>query len=251
LINSGVKDENIHLYSEIALGIDVSGKDANGNKLTPPGKESGTYLVMLMNDGNTPYAYLKAEGHSAAPIERKYGDKDELAIAKLKHGMQLYKKFVPVAEGGTFPDLKEDKLPSNILLHLKEVKLLSGEKYTPLRESYENLQKTTQLKNNYALPQLKKHLENQLNHLELENQLNNLKKSELPLSSKLYKEMDDNIKIVQSDINKINIVLVDINKVFDDSKTLNQSAFPLIPRSREVILPSLHEMLDNKTTFVS
>lgn len=248
LINSGVKEENIHLYSEIALGIDVSGKDENGNKLTPPGKESGTYLVMLMKDGDTSYVYLKAEGHSAAPIEGKYGDKDELAIAKLKHGMQLYKKFVPVNEGGTFPDLKEDKLPSNILLHLKDVKLLSGEKYSPLRESYENLQKTTQLKNNYALPQLKKHLENQLNHLELENQVNNLKKNELPLSSKLYKEMDENIKTVQRDIDKINVVLDDIHQVHEDSKI--KTEFPLIPRSREVILPSLHEMLRNETPYV-
>lgn len=223
LLKEGVKEENIHLYSEIALGIDVSGKDGDGNKLTPPGKESGTYLVMLMNDGNIPYAYLKAEGHSAAPIESKYGEKDELAIAKLKHGMQLYKKFVPVSEGGTFPDLKEDKLPSNILVHLKEVKLLNGEKNSPLRESYDNLQKTTQFKNNYALPQLKAHLENQLRP-----------------GVKLEKEQEG----------KINIVLDDINKVHEDSKKLNQSAFPLIPRSREVILPSLHEMLDNKTTFV-
>ena len=215
LLREGIHEENIHFYDQVALGIDVSGKG-----LTPPGKESGTYLFMLLKEGTTPVVYLKAESNSAAPIEGKYGNKSELAKEKFEHGLHIYKKFVPVNEGGAFPDLKEDKLPSNILNHLKKIDILKGEKNTPLRQSYDNLQKTTEFSNNYALPQLKAHLENQLK---------------------------PDVKIEKDQEDKIKSLLTEIETVLDQGKT--NSEFPIIPRSREVILPSLQEMLDNKTVF--
>ncbi len=219
LLKARVKEENIHVYADVALGIDVSGKN-----LTPPGKKSGTYLFMLVNDvkHGTPVIFMKAESNSAAPIEGKYGNKSELSKEKFEHGIHLYKKFMPANEGGAFPDLKEDKLSSHILVLLKGVKLLEGGPNTPLRESYDNLQKTTQFKNDYALPQLKAHLENQLK---------------------------PDVKLEKGQKEKILALLEAVNEALDNSQKLNKSTHPIVPRSREVILPSLHEMLQNKTTF--
>lgn len=226
LANRDYETKDIHFFDLTALGIDASGEG-----LSPPGENSRTYLFHLVSEFDevtqtkqSVFEY-KTESHGLAPItlDNTWGKPTELALDKIAHGINIYKKFTVPDPNAPFSSLKEDKLPPKISKLMNDLKILKGEQGSPLRKSYEELQLTARRKNDYGLPELRTHLMNQRSVAEL----------------------------TSTQKNQVEAVLLEIERVYQKSRELQEgSEHVLLPRGQEVILPTIQEMLENKVKFI-
>jgi hypothetical protein len=222
--------------SPTGIGFDASPKKGS---LGLAGDGNKTFLFMPMhekhyNQAGTPEKTIqimawKTEGHSAATPSQG-GSIVELGL----HGASALAKkglFAPDQEPvhpSGIPNLKEDKLPIDLLNQVNDIKILKGKekeikddiKAKNLEISYRALEKTTGRGSHFGLQELKTHLTNMLN----------------------VEEFEGREKAVS--------LLKAINEHNNKSLALTEKyEYSLLPRSQEVILNSLAGLLADNTTF--
>lgn len=254
LKKDGVNKSMIINIDNPAIGIDASGPSYRPG-MGLAGEKNATFLIMSFpetnDDGEVQTIAMKAEGYSAvSPMELHHGEFAERVKDSALHTKQYLKTKGPlqkkVRTKKIYKDRKEDKLKENIKTPLKEITILQGKKDGSKGEkaiyaSYKELMHDTDLGNDYSLPHLKHHLELMLPILAD-------KSAELTNENEFGHPELDNLKKQRSIIQNI---LKEIVRLDNEALFLSKDwKYHLHPRSQEVILPTLEEMIQDKVPFV-
>lgn len=262
LIQKGVRKSNIKNFGKAGICIDASGPKSNP-RLGLPGKNNTTYLIQSFQEKNSQgeevqVIGMKTEGFSAVAItEKGYGDLADRVNDNVLHMAQWFKKkgpgkvlslSTPESPDSPYRDLKEDKLRKDIKKIVNKIQLLpketvEGEKCQKILEnlkaSYKELEKTTGGGSDYGIKELK-------NYLKI---LDNFRLNQVFLT-----EDEPTLLLIEGQLKLIGEAIVEIDALesyYTNYRIRTVWEHTLLPRSEEVILPTLQDMVNNKVPFVS